>query len=134
MAVSIGTDYTGAYSDYADVSTDRFKDSLGTKDFTSASDDELMEVCKEFESYLVEQMYKAMEKTVMKDEDEDEEESSDSYISGFKDYFGDMRIQEYAKLATENTGLGIAQMLYEQLKVNVAGVIPQAQASGEQEA
>ncbi|MDE5965638.1 MAG: rod-binding protein [Lachnospiraceae bacterium] len=129
MAISMGTDYTGTYGDYADVSTDRFKDSLSTKDLTSASDDELMEVCKEFESYLVEQMYKAMEKTVMKDEKE--EESSDSYISGFKDYFGDMRIQEYAKLATENTGLGIAQMLYEQLKVNVAGVIPQAQVSEE---
>ncbi len=125
MAFGVGTNYTDTYNSYSDVTADKLKEGLSTRDLTSATDDELMQVCKDFEAYLVEQMYKAMEKTIMKDE-EAEESGSDAYISGYKDYFGDMKIQQYAKLATENSGLGIAQMLYEQLKVNVAGTIPQA--------
>lgn len=125
MAFGVGTNYTDTYNSYSDVTADKLKEGLSTRDLTSATDDELMQVCKDFEAYLVEQMYKAMEKTIMKDE-EAEESGSDAYISGYKDYFGDMKIQQYAKLATDNSGLGIAQMLYEQLKVNVAGTIPQA--------
>ena len=122
MAINIGTDYANTYDSYGDVASDSLKNKISSKDLSGATDDELMEVCQEFESYLVEQMYKAMEKTVMKDEDEE----SDSYISGYTDYFGDMRIQEYAKLATENNELGIAQMLYDQLKLNVADQIAPA--------
>ena len=51
-------------------------------------------------------------------ENEDEESSS---ISSYMDYFGDTLTQEYAKSATESNngkGLGIAQMLYEQMKRN----------------
>lgn len=34
------------------------------------------------------------------------------------DYFGDETIQALAKTSTETQGLGIAQMLYEQMKRN----------------
>lgn len=122
MDMNIGSSYNNYYDSYTDAYTDQLKSSLTNTDLADATDDELMNVCKEFESYLVEQMYKAMEKTIMKDEDED----TDSTVSRYTDYFGDMRIQEYAKMSTETGGLGIAQMLYEQLKVNVAGVIPEA--------
>ena len=77
----------------------------------SSTQDELMEVCKEFEAYFVEQMYKAMEKMVP--------ESKEGSTSDYMEMFGDTLTQEYAKNTTEqNGGLGLAQMLYEQMKRN----------------
>lgn len=73
------------------------------------SEDELMEVCKDFEAYFVEQMLKAMKKMVPENE-----ESSNEYT----DMFGDMMVQEYAEIATEQQDFGIAQTLYEQMKRN----------------
>lgn len=74
-----------------------------------SSDEELMDVCKSFEAYFLEQVFKSMEKTIMKDE----ESSTDS---GYSSYFKDMLTQEYASNATETGGYGIAQMLYESMK------------------
>ena len=72
-------------------------------------DAELLEACKSFESYLVEQVFKAMEKTVG-----DDEEDENEYLS----CFGDTLIQEYAKATTERGSLGLAQKLYESMKNN----------------
>ena len=94
------------------VSADRMQDKLST-DYTSATDEEMMEVCREFEAYFTEQVFKAMQKMVPESEDS----SSTSYMSMFKDTL----IQEYASLSSESNGgegLGIAQMLYEQMKRN----------------
>lgn len=74
----------------------------------SVSDEELMEACKSFEAYLLEQAMKGMEKTIPSDEEKNE----------YLDYFGDMLYEEYAKSAVENQGLGLAQMLYESIKRN----------------
>lgn len=70
---------------------------------------ELMDVCKDFEAYFLEQVFKSMEKTVMKDEDS-------ITNSGYMSYFQDMLTQKYAENATEQGGYGIAQMLYESMK------------------
>lgn len=83
-----------------------------SSDMTTATDDKLMEVCKDFESYFTEQVFKAMKKMVPENED------SSSSSSGYLDYFEDMLNQEYAAASTEGEGLGIAQMLYEQMKRN----------------
>lgn len=94
------------------ASADKLKDKLGS-DYASATEDEMMEVCKEFEAYFTEQVFKAMEKMVP----EDDKDSSTSYLSMFKDTL----TQEYANLSAESNGgegLGIAQMLYEQMKRN----------------
>lgn len=122
MAINIGSDISSMYDSFDNVSADKLKTNLTNRDLTNATDDELMDACKEFETYLVEQMYKAMEKTVMKDEDEEQ----DSYISGYTDYFGDIQTQKYAEMVTDSGSLGIAQKLYDQLKLNLAGTIPQA--------
>ena len=122
-------DASTIYNQYTNVSADTLKTNLQNQNLTNATDDELMDACKQFEQYLVEQMYKAMETTIMKDEDD---ESSDSYISGMTDYFGDVKVQKYAELVTESGDLGIAQKLYDQLKVNVAGTIPAASAAAAQ--
>lgn len=79
------------------------------KGLSSETDDAaLLEACKSFETYLVEQVYKEMEKTVGDEEDENE------YLA----CFGDTLIQEYAKATTESGSLGLAQKLYESMKKN----------------
>ena len=96
--------------------TDKLQSSLEKTDYSKSAEDELMNVCKEFESYFVEQVFKALEKMVPENEDD-----SSSGVSSYMDYFGDMLTQEYAAAATESDngrGLGIAQMLYEQMKRN----------------
>ena len=40
-------------------------------DLSGATDDELMDVCKEFEAYFLEQVYKEMKKTIPENEDQD---------------------------------------------------------------
>lgn len=74
-----------------------------------SSDKELMDVCKSFESYFVEQVFKEMKKTVPENEENNE----------YLDYFGDRLYQEYAGEVTESGDLGIARMLYESMKRNV---------------
>lgn len=86
---------------------------LSETDLKEKTDEELMEVCKEFESYFLEQVFKEMEKTTSVF-GEDEGGSA----SGMVDYFGDMTIAELAGQSTERDSLGLAQTLYEQMKRN----------------
>lgn len=106
----ISSIYDSAYLDNLG-SSNQIEDSL-KKDYSSSSDDKLMDVCKQFESYFVEQMYKAMKKMVP-----EEEKDSMSQVNTL-DYFEDMLTQEYASMTTEKGELGIAQMLYDQMKRN----------------
>ena len=116
----------GLYSQYSDMynsnaakdsaKADKLKDTLSKTDYSKSTDDELMAVCKEFESYFTEQVFKSLERMVP-----ESDEDSSSSMSSYMDYFGDMLTQEYAKSATESNdgkGLGIAQMLYEQMRRN----------------
>lgn len=82
------------------------------KNYTSSTDDELMDVCREFESYFTEQVFKSMYKMVP------ETQSQDNSSKQLKEYFQDQMITEYSKRASEGEGLGIAQMMYEQMKRN----------------
>lgn len=83
-----------------------------SKDYSNATDTELMDACKQFEAYFLEQIFKEMEKTVVKAEDKD---SSNSQL---QDYFKGETIKELAKQSTDQNSLGLAQMLYEQMKRN----------------
>lgn len=103
--------YGGMISDQS-VKAETLKNKL-SGDFSKVSDGELMEVCREFESYFLEQTFKAMEKMIPKDEEEDS-----SGANSTLDMFKDNLIQEYASSATEGEGLGLAQILYEQMKRN----------------
>ena len=117
---------------YASGTGNSLEDKINNKDLSKATDDELMEVCKDFESYFVEQMLKSMEKMAKIDSDDDSSTSlfnsmasiggeSDSAMSTLGSYFGDEMIKNYAELFTESDngkGLGIAQTLYQQMKRN----------------
>lgn len=132
----------GINSMYTNNSTDtssvKLQDKLNNSDLSKATDDELMEVCKDFEAYFVEQMMKAMVKMSKVDGDSDDDnmysslfgltEDSGSYMNTMASYFGSNMVTELSKTVTEaqnGKGLGIAQMLYEQMKRNYS--IPDVQ-------
>ncbi|NLP33984.1 MAG: hypothetical protein GX359_02195 [Clostridiales bacterium] len=108
MSISIGS---GAmYPITAGISNEKVKaEELQEKlQMENASDEELKEVCQSFEAYLLTQVMKEMEKTIPGSDDKDP----------YLEQFGDILYEEYAKMATQGEGLGIAQMLYESMKRN----------------
>lgn len=100
------------YTQYLDTASSADADKLKAKITNSqnSTDEELMEVCKEFEAYFMEQVYKEMIKTIPQDE---------SSTSTLVDYFKDQAVSDIAKQSTEGAnGLGLAQSLYEQMRRN----------------
>ncbi len=55
-----GIQSTYANNTYNNASTNAIENKLNNSDLSKATDEELMEVCKDFEGYFVEQMLKAM--------------------------------------------------------------------------
>ena len=102
--------YTDIYSTN-NQSTTKLEITLNTG-MTKATDEELMDACKQFEAYFLEQMFKSMVKTIPKNE----EMSGSS--SALMDYYTDEMVQQLASDSTEQNSLGLAQMLYEQMKRN----------------
>ena len=104
--------YSDVYANAANQSASKLKDQMSGTDYTKATDDELMDACKQFEAYFIEQMYKGMLKTIP------ERENLSGSTSTMLDYYKDQMIQSIAEQTTEQSGLGLAQMLYEQMKRN----------------
>lgn len=105
------------YTDYVqDQNTEetKLKEKLDSTDYSQATDDELLDACKQFEAYFLEQVFKEMEKTVDCVKSEEDSDPNDNLV----DYFQDSAIQKLASTSTETQGLGLAQMLYEQMKRN----------------
>lgn len=106
-------------NEYASVinqsKTNGLTNNLKNIDSSAATDDEMMDACKEFEAYMIEQVYKQMEKTIMKDDDEENQ---------YEEYFGDMRIQEFAKSASDQGTFGLAQQLYDAMKMQSQAIDP----------
>lgn len=110
MGISIGpSDLYSSLSGITNSSakTDNIETTLKN---SSATDEELMNACKSFESYLMEQVFKSMESTVDKSEDEE----NNDYLN----QFGDMMYEKVAEDSTENQSIGLAQMLYDSMKRN----------------
>lgn len=124
MSIGLGSDimYAQMQKSANDTKATKLQNKLTGMNKDAATDEEMMEVCKEFESYLVEQVMKRM-----KDAMTDSEEEENEYLS----YFGDMMYQEYAKTIAQNGELGLAQQLYESMKRNT--VVPIKEASTETE-
>lgn len=106
----------GAYTDYLTsqaMQSNKLDNTLNKTDYSKANEDELLSACKQFEAYFLEQVFKEMQKTVdcLKD---DSSSSNNSLV----DYFKGNALQKLTAVSTETQGLGIAQMLYEQMKRN----------------
>lgn len=105
------------YTDYIqsqNTSATKLKENIGTTDYAKATEDELLDACKQFEAYFLEQVFKEMQKTVDCFKTDEASASSNAMV----DYFKDGAVQELAATSTETQGLGLAQMLYEQMKRN----------------
>ena len=116
------------YTDYASymnmANTSGLTGQLEGTRSSASTDEEMLNACKEFESYMVEQLYKqAREMTKMSDDEED----------GYTQYAYDLQAQQYAKLVTDQGKLGLAQHLYESMKKQDAG-IKQEQIEAQEEA
>ena len=112
-------DLTGLSSSYSDIISSQAQNVQSQKlqnsvsaDYSSATEKELMDACKQFEAYFLEQVFKGMEKTIPKSEE------GDASTQNLLDYFKDTTIQQLAEDSTESNGLGLAQMLFEQMKRN----------------
>lgn len=112
--MDMGSGISSAYSSYlSSQASDKLDSRIKTKDYSQSTDEELLSACKEFEAYFLEQIFKEMQKTV--DVFKDEESNPNNSLV---DYFKDNTIQELASVSTESQGLGLAQMLFEQMKRN----------------
>jgi flagellar protein FlgJ len=79
---------------------------------SNSTDEELMEVLKDFESYFIEQMIKQMKETFTDDEDES------SMASQYTDTFMDYAIEDIADMLLDEVGGSMTQQLFEQMKRN----------------
>lgn len=103
--------YSDIYASASNQTASKLENQL-SGDYSKATDKELVDACKQFESYFLEQVFKGMMKTVPKSED------SSSSMTTMTDYFEDQMIQNIASESTEQSSLGLAQMLYEQMRRN----------------
>ncbi|MBO7386368.1 MAG: rod-binding protein [Lachnospiraceae bacterium] len=124
-------DYSGisAYSNiltsqYNTAKTNELKGKLTNG--AAQSDEELMAACKEFEAYFIEQVFKGMEKTVVK------ADNSSSSTSTVVDFYKDELYKKLAKQTTETNSIGLAQQMYDQMKRNLQA-IPTVDTAGESE-
>lgn len=115
--------YSDMYSTAANQTASKLQNKLADADYSKATDAELMNACRQFEAYFIEQMYKGMMKTVPQGEE------TSNYTSTMMDYYKDQMIQGLAEeTSNQNGGLGLAQMLYEQMKRNYGTAeIPEAE-------
>lgn len=109
---SISNIYNQYLSDSAKTASSTGAKISADKDYSKATDEELMKVCKEFEAYFLEQCFKEMYKTVEGDQ------YSSSSTSTLVDYYKDEMVKKLASDSTEKNSLGLAQQLYEQMKRN----------------
>lgn len=116
MSISINNDInsvmnrlnmTNASSAKADALESRLSGNLG-----DATDEELMDVCKSFESYLLEQVLTKVKSSVAPSE-----EDENDYVA----MFGDQLYRSYAEQIADRGELGIAQKLYEAMKRDYGG-------------
>ena len=105
------TGATNATNNASTAKTDSLKNSVNGLS-SSSTDEELMEVLKDFESYFIEQMIKQMKETFTDDDDES------SMASQYTDTFMDYAIEDIADMLLDEVGGNMTQQLFEQMKRN----------------
>lgn len=76
--------------------------------------EELMDACKQFEAYMLEQIFKGYEETNKVFSKKDDSGSMGTMVNYFKDF----AIQNISATASDTQSTGLAQMLYENMKRN----------------
>lgn len=106
MTIGIGTEWTALVQNT--VAGNKINQQL-SKDLDKADDTELLEACRQFEAYFIESLFKQMRSSVG--------ESTLFPTSQGTKIFEDMLYQQYSEEAAKGSGIGIAKMLYEQMKL-----------------
>jgi len=115
----LSSDYT-SYLSASSSAADKMNH-IKKADYTKATDDELMDACKQFEQYLVEMVMDEVMDTV---DIFGTGEASSSAMASSQDLMKDSMVQTMSKQLAENANLGIAQELYESMKRNYGADIP----------
>lgn len=112
MSISIdGSSYLNVLQSTGTVSTSKsenLENTLGSTNVENSTDEELMDVCKNFEAYFVQKVFEEMKKTVHSSDDEND----------YMQYLGDIYTQSVAEQISERGDVGIAKQLYESMKLN----------------
>lgn len=112
MAMSIDNTYLTNYSVDANTST---ADKLSSQIQSADTDEETLEACKQFEAYMIQQMYKNMQEAAKILTDDGDEDSSNEYVDMFQDNY----LQSIAEsMVNSGQGLGIAEQLYDSIQKN----------------
>ena len=80
---------------------------------SDSTEEELLQACKDFESYFVEEIIKEVKENLT-----DDEEEEDSSISTLTDFHMDSVIELMADELVDEVGMNFTQQLYEQMKRN----------------
>ncbi|WP_035778644.1 hypothetical protein [Butyrivibrio sp. MC2013] len=115
---------SAAYTNYmiGNEYSKKMQETVGKTADKNATDEELMDACKEFEAYFLEQVYKEMSGTVdaFKRDDSDMSNAlSMTSSNSLVDYFKSQTLQSLAVQTSETQSTGLAAMLYENLKRNM---------------
>ena len=90
--------YNDTYDNAANQRASKLQDKLKDADYAKATDAELMDACKQFEAYFIEQMYKGMMKTIPTNE------NTSNYTATMMDYYKDQMVQAMAEETTNQNG------------------------------
>ena len=115
IGISSFTDYASSLVNNAKSSSDAssIKKTVNSVNANS-TEDELLDACKQFESYLWEQILKEVDKSV----NLFGTESNGSYAGNMVSTFSDTLIQDLSEKLTSGKENTLAMTLYEQLKRN----------------
>lgn len=112
MAVNgIGDTYL---TNYSTTANDAISERLTSNVQQAETDEEMLDACKQFEAYMIQQMFKTMEESAKVFSDEEDDDSSD-YVNMFQDNYLSTIAEQ---MVNSGQGMGIAEQLYESMKNN----------------
>lgn len=106
MAVSsIGDTY---FLNYSPETSNAVSDRVTQQIQDAGTDEEMLDACKQFEAYMIQQMFKSMQESAKVFSDDDDDDND--YVNMFQDNY----LQSIAEqMVNSGQGLGIAEQLYE---------------------
>lgn len=112
MAINgIGDTY---FTNYSVTANDVASDNLTQQVQSAESDEEMLDACKQFEAYMIQQMFKTMQETAKVFSDDDDDDST-GYVNMFQDNYLSTIAEQ---MVNSGQGLGIAEQLYQSMKNN----------------
>ncbi|MBR6228266.1 MAG: rod-binding protein [Eubacterium sp.] len=85
----------------------------------ASNDEDTLQACKDFEAYMLENIFKKMSESAKLLADDEEEDSSKAYVEAFEDnYYQDIA----QRMMASGQGVGIAEQLYQSITNQKLGI------------